>query len=171
MVDFDAGFDSGRYEDEVLKPLRRRMPNLPDDLLVRYAVEPGMDAQRLRERVGAVQRVWNKHAMRTSPLGQVCKQLQRAHDELKATKGDPATPQFWTVWLGTRASRVSPQIDQVAARLRAGHGSLGVITAEQLRANAVAHDGLVDADLDRARELAGLRLVEPVPLPAATEFR
>ena len=61
------GFDPKAYEDGVLKPLRPRMPNLPDDLLTRYAVEPGMDAAALRERVETVVRLWNKHAMRTGP--------------------------------------------------------------------------------------------------------
>ena len=51
-------FDPRAYEDAVLKPMRRLLPNLPDDLQARYAVDPAsMDAAALRERVDTVVKV------------------------------------------------------------------------------------------------------------------
>jgi len=42
-----AGFDPPSYEDQMLKPLRRQLPHLPDDLLTRYAVELTIDPTAL----------------------------------------------------------------------------------------------------------------------------
>ena len=147
-----SGFDLKAYEDEVLKPLRRRMPHLPDDLLARYAVEPGLDPAAVAERVETVVRLWTKHARRAGPLGLVCQQLGREHRELLDAGDDPRTPQFWTRWTADRERRVGGLIDEVVDLLRAGFGPLGVITAGQLRATAAAHGALADADLDRAAE-------------------
>jgi hypothetical protein len=165
------GFDLKAYEDGVLKPLRRRMPNLPDDLVARYAVEPGADPGALRERVEAVVRLWTKHAMRQGPMGLLCTQLVREHTEMLARGDDPRSPQFWTRWTGEREHRVGGLIDEVVATLTASFGPVGVLTGGQLRATAAAHGALGDADLDRACAEAGLRVVEPVDLPTTAGMR
>jgi len=163
-------FDPRAYEDEVLKPLRRRMPHLPDDLLTRYAVDPTMNAAALRERIDSVVRLWNKQAMRAGPLGLVSQQLIREHEELLASK-DPTTPEFWRTWGAERGRTLGSAIDDVASLLMASHGALGVITQNQLRAAAAAHGALGDAELDQARRKAGLQVVEPVELPTAAGMR
>lgn len=165
------GFDVKAYEDGVLKPLRSRMPNLPDDLRSRYAVEPKMDPATLRDRVDAVVSVWNKHAMRSGPMGQVCKLLQREHKELEAKGEDPRSPQFWTQWAAERQRRVGGQINQVVTLLAGSFGPLGVITAQQLEAMAANHSGLGNADLAQACTKAKLRVVEPVDLPTSSGMR
>ena len=166
-----AVFDVKAYEDGVLKPLRPKMPNLPDDLPTRYAVQPDMDAAALQERVDAVLRLWNKHAMRSGPMGQVCKLLANKHKELEDAGSDPRAPQFWTEWRAVRERRVGGQIDVVVARLTATYGPLGVVTAAQLEATAADQTGFGDADLARAAEKAKLRVVEPAPLPAGAGMR
>jgi hypothetical protein len=163
-------FDPKAYEDGVLKPLRPRMPHLPHDLVTRYAVEPGMSDAALRERVETVVRLWNKHAMRAGPLGQVCKQLVREHKELEAT-GNPTTPEFWRRWATAHDRRVGGQVDEVVSLLTANYGPLGVITLGQARATAAEHPELTDADLQGACTKAGLRVVEPVDLPTAPGMR
>jgi hypothetical protein len=164
------GFDPKVYEDGVLKPLRRRMPNLPDDLLTRYAVDPAMDPVALRERVETVVRLWNKHAMRAGPLGLVCKQLVREHKELQST-GDPTSPEFWVQWSAAHDGRVGSQIDEVVALLASSYGALGMLTGSQLRATAAGHGSLSDADLEQARSKAGLTVVEAVELPSTAGMR
>ncbi len=165
-------FDPRTYEDEVIKPLRRRLPHLPDDLLTRYAVDPDMDAGRLRERTDAVVRLWAKIAQRAGQSGLVCAQLLREHDELTRSRGvDLTDPHWWQRREQERHRQLGPEIAALAALLTAGHGELGVITDGQLRAAAAAHGALGDTDLDRARSAAGLRIVSPVPLPSAAGMR
>jgi len=165
-----SGFDPRAYEDEVLKPLRRHLPHLPDDLLNRYAVDVTMDASALRERIDTVVRLWNKQAMRAGPLGLVSQQLIREHEELLASH-DPATPEFWRAWRAERSRKLGSAIDEVASLLRESHGALGVITRNQLRAAAAAHGAVGDAELYQATRKAELTVVEPVELPTAAGMR
>ncbi|HWR47652.1 MAG TPA: hypothetical protein VN327_08595, partial [Pseudonocardiaceae bacterium] len=163
-----AGFDPRAYEDQVLKPLRRRLPHLPDDLLTRYAVERTMDRAALRERTESVVRLWNKAAMKAGPTGLVCQQLLREHEELtRSVSVDLTSPQWWRAWEKTHHHQLGSQIADLAELLRASHGELGVITQNQLRAAAAAHPTLGDAEIDQASTSAGLRIVEPVELPTA----
>lgn len=165
-------FDPRAYEDEVLKPLRRhRTGRLPDDLLVRYAVDPAMGAPAMRDRIDMVVRLWNKQAMRAGSLGLVCKQLAREHDALTAEGHDLATPAFWVQWVTERVSRLGAQVDELVDLLTRAYGGLGVITADQLRAAAAAHVALGPAELDQACRRAGLRMVEPVELPTGPVSR
>lgn len=64
-----VGFDPRAYEAQVLKPLRKRLPHLPDELLTRYAVDLTMDSAALRGRIDSVVRLWNKAAMKAGPTG------------------------------------------------------------------------------------------------------
>ena len=165
-------FDPRAYESEVVKPLRRRLPHLPDDLLSRYAVDLDMDAGQLRERTDAVVRLWARIAQRAGPSGLVCTQFLREHDDLTRAGGaDLTDPGWWRRRQRNRHRQLEPDIADLAALLTASHGGLGVITAAQLRAAAAAHGTLGDADLERARAAAGLNLLEPVPLPAAPGTR
>lgn len=167
-----ASFDSRAYEDQVLKPLRRRLPHLPDDLLTRYAVERTMDRDALRERTGSVLRLWNKAAMKAGPTGLVCQQLLREHEELTRNGNvDLTNPQWWRAWEKTRQQQLGSRITDLAELLRASHGELGVITQNQLRVAAAAHPTLGDAEIDQASRTARLRIVEPVELPTVAGMR
>jgi hypothetical protein len=167
-----AGFHPRTYEDQVLKPLRKRLPHLPDDLLTRYAVDLTMDPAALRERTESVVRLWNKAAMQAGPTGLVCQQLLREHEELKRSgSADLTNPQWWQAWEQGRHQQLGSEIADLAALLRASHGELGVITRNQLRAAAAAHPTLGDAEIERASAAAGLRIVEPVELPIAAGMR
>jgi hypothetical protein len=160
-----AGFDPRSYEDQVLKPLRRRLPHLPDDLLTRYAVEPTMDPTALSERIASVVRLWNKAAMQAGPTGLVCQQLLREHDELERNGAGLRNPQWWQSWARARHQQLDSDIAELAALLRASHGELGVITHNQLRVAAAAHPTLGDTEIEAASKAGGLRIVEPVELP------
>ncbi len=167
-----AGFDPRAYEDQVLKPLRRRLPHLPDDLLTRYAVDVTMNSAALRERTDSVVRLWNKAAMKAGPTGLVCQQLIREHEELKGSRSaDLTNPQWWQAWEKARRQQLGSEIADLVALLSGSHGELGVITQNQLRAAAAAHPTLGDAEIDQASTTAGLRIVEPVELPAAARMR
>ncbi len=167
-----AGFDPRAYEDQVLKPLRRRLPHLPDDLLTRYAVDVTMDSAALRERTDSVVRLWNKAAMKAGPTGLVCQQLLREHEELKRSgSADLTNPRWWRAWERSRHQQLGSEIADLVAQLRASHGELGVITHNQLRAAAAAHPTLGDAEIDQASTAAGLQIVEPVELPTAAGMR
>ncbi len=165
-----AGFDPRAYEDQVLKPLRRRLPHLPDDLLTRYAVEETMDPAALRERIAAVIRVWNKAAMKAGPTGLVCQQLLREHAALERS-ADLHNPRWWRSWVSTRHQQLDSAIAELATLLAASHGELGVITRNQLRAAAAAHPTLGDAEIEAAGKAADLRIVEPVELPTESGMR
>jgi hypothetical protein len=162
-----AGFNPRAYEDHVLKPLRRRLPHLPDDLRTRYAVDVTMDGAALRERIESVVRLWNKAAMQAGPTGLVCQQLLREHEELtRSASADLTNPQWWQAWEKGRHQQLGSEIADLTALLRASHGELGVITQNQLRAAAAAHPTLGDAEIERASAGAGLRIIEPVELPS-----
>ena len=156
----------------MLKPLRRRLPHLPDDLRTRYAVDAGMDPAALRKRIESVVRLWNKAAMQAGPTGLVCQQLLREHEELTCgASADLTNPQWWQAWEKGRHQQLGSEIADLAALLRASHGELGVITQSQLRAAAAAHPTLGDVEIERASAGAGLRIVEPVELPSTAGMR
>ncbi|MDQ4104563.1 MAG: hypothetical protein M3186_12930, partial [Actinomycetota bacterium] len=167
-----VGFDPRAYEDQVLKPLRKRLPHLPDDLLSRYAVELTMDAAALRERIDSVVRLWNKAALKAGPTGLVCQQLLRDHQDLQRDgSADLISPQWWQTREASRHQQLGSDIEDLAALLESSHGELGVITPNQLRAAAAAHPTLGDAEIDQARTIAGLEIVEPFELPATAGMR
>ena len=167
-----AGFHPRTYEDQVLKPLRKRLPHLPDDLLTRYAIDVTMDRAALRERTDNVVRLWNKAALQAGPTGLVCQQLLREHEELtRNANTDLTNPQWWQAWEKGRHQQLGPEIADLAALLTASHGELGVITRNQLRAAAAAHPALGDAEIERAAATARLRIVEPVELPTTAGMR
>lgn len=164
MPGTDAGFDPKAYEEQVVKPLRRRRGPLPDDLVHRYAVDLAMDPAALEQRVKAVVQVWNGLARQSTPVGLLCTQLIREHDKLRRTH-DLADPRFWRDHQAKRSTQLGSTITDLAAQLTASHGELGVITASQLKAAAAAHGALGDAELHQACAVAALRLVEPLELP------
>jgi hypothetical protein len=165
-------FDPRAYEDQVLKPLRKRLPHLPDDLLTRYAVDLTMDSATLRGRIDSVVRLWNKAAMKAGPTGLVCQQLLREHHELQRSgSADLTSPHWWQAREAVRHQRLGPDVEDLAAVLESSHGALGVITHNQLRAAAAAHPTLGNAEIDQARTIAGLDIVEPVELPTAAGIR
>ncbi|WP_224401685.1 hypothetical protein [Pseudonocardia sp. ICBG1034] len=167
-----TAFDPRAYEDAVLKPLRRSMPHLPDDLPGRYAVESGMDDAAVKARVDSVVRLWNKHALKTgSPIGMVAQLLLREHEKHVSAGDALTTAAFWRSHAAQREARLGGAVAEVAEQLDDMYAPLGVLTAGQLRAVAAGHTALTEADVERARDTAGLRVVEPVELPTSGVMR
>jgi len=167
-----VGFDPRAYEAQVLKPLRKRLPHLPDELLTRYAVDLTMDSAALRGRIDSVVRLWNKAAMKAGPTGLVCQQLLRKHAELqRGGNADLTSPQWWRTRESARHQQLDSDIEDIVALLESSHGELGVITHNQLRAAAAAHPTLGDAEIEQVCMTAGLQIVEPVELPSAAGMR
>ncbi|MBW0009636.1 MAG: hypothetical protein JO063_05870, partial [Pseudonocardiales bacterium] len=132
-------FDPQAYETAVIKPLRQWTGGkLPDDLLSRYAVEPGMSDAELAQRLAAVRSHWNKGAQSTgkSPRTQnLYKAFLRADEELKRTHGAQlGTIGWWRRHQQARAGARQGEIDELAATLRTSFGELGLITDGQLAA-------------------------------------
>jgi len=108
-------FDLKAYENNVLKPMYKKLPYLPDP--------------KAFETID-----WWKT------------QAKKRHEQLKADIAD------------------------LAKRLKATYGDLGVITQAQLRLDAAAHGKLGDSELEKACTTAGLTLVEPLVLPTVPEM-
>jgi len=154
-------FDQRRYEDTVIKPMRKLLPDLPDDLAARYAVDPSMDPAALRERVDAVVKVWNGLSNRPGAGGMVAKALINEHMTLKQGEHGPTSAQFWAAWFAGRQQTVGTAIDALVAQLREEYGTLTVLTEAQLRETAQLCGVHGAADIERARAKAGLSVVEP----------
>lgn len=162
-----APFDPRQYEDAVLKPMRKLLPDLPDDLAARYAVDPAMSPAELKDRVEAVAKVWNGLSQRSGTGGLVAKALINEHLALMQGAHDPTSPQFWASWFAGRQQRVGSAIDALATQLREEYGALKVLTVAQLRETAQLCGVHADADVEQARAKAGLTVVEPAEPAAA----
>jgi hypothetical protein len=108
-----AEFDTFRYEQEVLRPLRRRQGPIGDaagagELAHRYGVEPGMDAPAIAARLGEVRAYWRRRAAVPDSIGEVCADLLQADADLRAGAGAAMFDAAW--WSGRSApgSSVDP---------------------------------------------------------------
>src|SRR3954470_1508379 len=101
-------FDQGRYEQEVIKPMRsQKGPLTDDDLLRRYAVEPGLtDPAELKAHLRKLRTYWNQTASLPTGPGQGCKRLMAAGEERRrrpdVRRDDPA---WWAQLRTARAGR------------------------------------------------------------------
>ncbi|GIJ48326.1 hypothetical protein Val02_52120 [Virgisporangium aliadipatigenens] len=160
-------FDPQRYEQEVIRPLRGRQGRLSDDdLLRRYAVEPGMGAEELRAHLRRLRAFWNQKAGGADSGGRVCKQLLAADEELRRTAGEQLHDPSWWAGQATRQSVAQQQaVEELAADLRRTFGGMGLITRVQLD-RIVTHYGAVPAEaVERAARQAKVRVVDAVSLP------
>lgn len=166
-------FDPTRYEDDVLKPRRRtvgRHPTDKDDLLVVYAVDPAMDAVELRTRIETVRRLWSRLAGGLGRIADVCEELRRADADRRREVGDQLyDPAWWRSQLAERDQAATEGVRWLAGLLGDQYGRLGVVTAG-LVDDLDRTSGLDAAGRTRAVAAAGLRLVEPVKLPSATDL-
>ena len=86
-------FDEQDYEQRVVKPLRGHTGPLPDDLMVRYAVDPAMDAAELPPAsawcapTGRGGHGWAGTPARCAPLSRRDDELQREPGPLCTTRG------------------------------------------------------------------------------------
>lgn len=106
MTDLDAF----KYEQEVLRPLRRRQGPIGDaDLARRYAVEPGMNAVALAARLDEVRAYWRRRAAVNDSVAEVCADLLQTDEELQAEAG-PAMldPAWWSRRSGTGGPAADP---------------------------------------------------------------
>jgi hypothetical protein len=109
-------FDPVRYDREVLRPLRGTHGELPQtNLMARYAVEPGMSADRLAEHLTEIRAWWAQRAAAPDSRAQVCRLLidadQRLIDSAGAAMNDPA----WWLEYAEDGSAVPRPADPAAA--------------------------------------------------------
>ena len=165
-ADQKPALDQKRYEEEVVRPLRGRTAQLPDDLPTRYAVDARMTGPEIEKRLREVRAYWTNKARSASHVGQVCQAFLRADECLRAEHGDQlADPAFWRRRRrdGDRARRRAT--DQLAAELSGFYGDLGLLTREQLAAAAGAHPDLEADQAEQAASAAGLEVVAARELP------
>jgi hypothetical protein len=157
-------FDARRYEETVLKPLRG-VTALPDDPLLLYGVEPGMDRAALHEQLRRVRALWNQRSGAGTNLAKVCRLLDSKDQERKQKVGDQLLdPAWWQGEARRRAERSAAEVTKLAADLKAEFGGSGTVTQGQLDGIA-KHSGLDDAAVADAARRAGLRVVEAVAIP------
>ncbi|GAB3408088.1 fibronectin type III domain-containing protein [Flindersiella endophytica] len=159
-------FDPVRYEQDVLKPLRRRQGKLPDDLLVRYAIEPGMSRDELNAHLRRIRQLWNQKAGGRTGLAQVCQLLLSADEELRRRPGfDLADPAWWQAQVRSRDQQLKPVYERLVADLRSTYGHATLITRDQLNRIAESLPELGAERVSRAAGEVGLRVIDAVELP------
>ncbi|HKS48323.1 MAG TPA: hypothetical protein VJT49_25080 [Amycolatopsis sp.] len=166
-----APFDPKAYEETVVKPLRRWSGReLPDDLVSRYAIEPGMSDAEVARRLVEVRSKWNKGIARPGYAQRIYKAFLRADDGLQRRHGDKlAKAEWWREYARTRAGARQGQIDELAKTLRANFGELGLITPGQLDATVRATYGALSPnEVGDALATAGVRGAAPRELPKSS---
>jgi hypothetical protein len=163
-------FDQARYEREVIGPMRGRRGRLTDDdLLRRYAIEPGMDRDALQAHLRKVRTYWNQRAGGPDGRAQVCKQLLTADQELQRREGakllDPA---WWQAQAQRQDQAAQAAIGQLAGDLARAYGALGLVTRTQLTAIAGHYASLTPEQLTRAAQQAKVRVVDAADLPTSS---
>src|SRR5215207_1311266 len=94
-------FDPQRYDQEVIKPLRRFHGQLPQgDSSERYAIEPGFTSADLPEHLKQVRRYWKRLALGGDDDGRarVARLLQEADAHISRTAGPAINDINW--WRG-----------------------------------------------------------------------
>jgi hypothetical protein len=161
-----VAFDPGRYEQDVLKPLRRQQGKLHNDLLVLYAIEPGMSREALNEHLRKLRMLWNQKAGGRTGLAQVCQRLLSADEELKRSPGaDLTDPAWWREQVRRRDQELKPAYEQLVADLRSTYGHATLITRDQLNLVAESRPDLGTERVTRAAAEVGLRVIDAVELP------
>jgi hypothetical protein len=164
-------FDAGRYEREVVRPMRGRSgPLTDDDLLRRYAIGPGLtDPAELAAHLRRLRTYWNQTASGPDSRAQVCRRLLAADEDLQRRPGvDLASPAWWRQYAQRRDADARQTTAQLAADLRTAYEAVGQVTREQLAGIAGQHPGLDAEQVSRAVRAAGLRVADAIELPAAS---
>jgi hypothetical protein len=161
-------FDSTRYYEEVIRPLRGRHGPVEVDLIRRYAIEPGLTGEELRDRIGRVRRYWNQFAGFDHDFtAQVCQRFAVADEELRRQHGDGMyEPRWWAEQARQRAVDSLDAFRQLAEELRTV--PLGRISPDQLQAMGEAWPVLTPEQLLDAARTAGCQVVDPMPLPTSS---
>jgi hypothetical protein len=159
-------FDRQRYEQEVIGPLRGRHGRLPDDdLLRRYAVDPAMRPEELRNHLRELRRYWNSKANGADSKARVCRQLLAADEELQRSVGPQMyEPDWWAGQVKRRDHAQREAVEQLAADLARAYGGTGLVTRAQLD-RIVQHYDLPPRAVERAAEQAKVRVVDAPALP------
>lgn len=101
--------DDRRYEQLVVRPLRERATDLPDDLTARYAVELDMDNTELAARLADVRRLWAARAPVGGYLGSVYTAFRVADAELCRRHGRALLDiDWWRAGAGATARPPGP---------------------------------------------------------------
>lgn len=164
-------FDPGRYEEDVIKKMRgQKGPLTDDDLPRRYAIEPGLtDAAALKLHLRKVRTYWNQTASLPTGLGQVCKRLLAADEDLKKRPDVRLEdPTWWAGVQAAKAGRARQAVDDLATQLKEAFGSLRSVTKAQIKGVANQYPALDEADVAAAVRQAGLRVLDVVDLPESS---
>lgn len=159
-------FDPVRYEQEVIRPLRRHTRLPAGDLLRRYAIEPGLDDTRLKEHLRRIRAYWNQKAGSPDNRAKVCRLLLLADEELQRNHGAAMyQPAWWQQQAQQWQQSSRAKVTALAADLARAHQPLGQVTRAQLAALAASFPELSQAQIDDAVRQAKLRVVDTVELP------
>lgn len=163
-------FDPGRYEAEVIRPLRRQRGRPgTDDLLRIYAVEPAMSPDELRARLKSVRTYWNQYSGGVDGRAQVCKQLLAADAELVRGPGvDLSDPGWWRQQAERRDQAARALVEQLSDDVLRAYGPVGKLTQDQLALVAGQYPTLTPAQVDTAVSRAKLVVVDVAPLPTTS---
>lgn len=99
-------FDARRYEDEVIRPLRRRHELSGLELSHRYGVRPSMTDGEIVDQLRSVRSYWDRMVRAAGThLGSVCSKLIEADRELREANG-PAMdePHWWRDYFRKQSS-------------------------------------------------------------------
>ncbi len=161
-------FEPERYEREVVRPMRGRRTQLTDDDLVRrYAIEPGLDDPAdLKAHLKRLRTYWNQTASGPDSRAQVCKRLLAADEELQRRPDvELSNPLWWQEYSLRRDADARRTVAQLATDLKQAYGSTGQLTRTQVKGIADQHPALDPAHIEQAVREAGLRVVDVIDLP------
>lgn len=162
----NAKLDESAYERDVVKPLRADPYSLPGDLVTRYAIDPDMTADQLRERVKDVTALWNKGARRSGRVAAVYSAFQQAHDELlRQPRVQLARPAWWRTRAAEWAAAIEDEIAALVEEVRQLYGPSGFVLPGDIAALERLHPNLRGAGIRRALDRAGIPTVTPQELP------
>src|SRR5438093_3851121 len=162
-------FDATRYEREVLEPGLRRDSTPPADLLARYANPPLVPGPAFDSHVDEVRRHWRRlaHSQKYARLAaalliadkQLREEVRRAAGDQDARLDGPRLK-----WLAQEQRRQAQAALVTEARSIAPASAC--VSPATVEALVERSDGLVDpVEVGRILEEAGVRVVEPLPLP------
>jgi hypothetical protein len=132
------------------------------DLEAMYAIEPGMSAPQLAERVKAVRNVWK---VETNGRKATTAQALNRLDQVLENRVNLSDPQAWAQIENLRTSALAAEREGFVAFLKA-NAPLKVITDDGLAILVKASGTMLPPDAVReSTSAAGLRLVSPLEIP------
>jgi hypothetical protein len=156
-------FDKKKYETEYLRKQNAKR-GLPDDLVERYAIDLSASEAEVAQQVQAVRTYWNsvRPGTRFADVVNICKSQD---ERLKAEAGDQMLRKtWWAAKVQEKRESAAKNIGKLVDELKSAHGQLGVVTQSSISGLAAAN-GITPQQVAAAAQEAGLRVIDPRPLP------